>query len=257
MPILYRYLTRSGADAMLKDKTLLFSRPMTFNDPFDSVPTNYRENSIFEGIEYEGLFVVCLTRSPANTFMWSHYADGHSGVVIGIDTDKILELHNDCFIPVSKGNIIYTKTRPPKDMTDKMFLYKSLEFSHEEEVRVVKYEKYLTLCENETCRGTLCLPDGCIRELYLGCNFNHKYDHKYERKHVASSSEYYAILAEMPSFVDNAKKQHPEMKIRMFKTSSESWDLEVLSDNEFEELRREADIFVQKGMNGLLEYWNE
>ena len=34
--------------------------------------------------------VLSLTRNPTNLLMWSHYANEHKGVVIGIDTSNVI-----------------------------------------------------------------------------------------------------------------------------------------------------------------------
>lgn len=249
MPILYKYLTYDSAEKLLEYSTLQFSRPVAFNDPFDSIPKDNEKGSPFEGIDHSDLFVLCLTRSPANALMWAHYANEHSGVVIGFDIDKIKALHEDCFIPVTKGEIIYTKTRPPKSMTAKKFLYKSLEWSYEEEVRVVKRAKYLTDFNKEGLRKALNFPQDSIKELYIGCNFN--------RRNAADDGQYYDNVVSMFGFIDLAREKFPEIEVKMFRTCSESWELRKLNDCEFSELRHESVAFTKDGMNGLYDYWNE
>ncbi|WP_228284846.1 DUF2971 domain-containing protein [Acinetobacter sp. AR2-3] len=45
--------------------------------------------------------------------MWSHYADSHKGMVIGIDTEKAgLESFENYTIPAQRGEIIYVNTVP-------------------------------------------------------------------------------------------------------------------------------------------------
>ena len=95
--------------------------------------------------------------------MWSHYADSYKGVVIGVDTQKAgLEDIEKFMIPAQRGEIIYLATAPKnpiqltqceidqiaeptdideqkyEDLCKKAFLYKSLYWAYEEEVRIVK-----------------------------------------------------------------------------------------------------------------------
>ncbi len=95
--------------------------------------------------------------------MWSHYADSHKGMVIGIDTEKAgLESFENYTIPAQRGEIIYVNTVPQhinsidavqlmqigskhhiwweshERLLKHAVLYKQLCWAYEEEVRVVK-----------------------------------------------------------------------------------------------------------------------
>lgn len=173
--ILYKYMRADAAKAILSGRSIGFSNPHTFNDPFeltaayppqvdlpipsflDSVQT-WAKQSIWS----ENHGVLCLTRNPLNPLMWAHYGDEHRGVVLGIDVEKsgFLDAQR-CVVPAQYGNIIYTHTRPTHSMLplkgipilvghthhypagheeklQRTFLQKPACWAYEEEVRVVK-----------------------------------------------------------------------------------------------------------------------
>lgn len=84
--------------------------------------------------------ICCFSKNWRNILQWSHYSDGHRGLVLKFDILKDLPFF------WTPSNVIYTKEFPmvdilngeDKDNTIKMFLTKALDWSYEEEVRVVK-----------------------------------------------------------------------------------------------------------------------
>lgn len=172
--ILYKYVSFEAALTILKTKSLGFSHLEDFNDPFEGTALGVIQSDI-EGISSDRFIQQCkdkfsrrfgvlsLTRAPLNPLMWSHYADSYNGVVIGIDTQKAgLEDIEKFMIPAQRGEIIYLATAPKnpieltqyeiqqiaeaididkrkyEDLCKRAFLYKSLYWAYEEEVRVVK-----------------------------------------------------------------------------------------------------------------------
>jgi hypothetical protein len=174
--MLYKYMTFSAAEAVLRNNTIGFAKPNTFNDPFEleaGYPTeecNLLERPFsavrnwgkrFTWTDTSG--VLSLTRNPINPLMWAHYGDEHKGVVVGIDIETAGFFdEKSCLIPAQFGNVIYTNTRPthpliknpdcetlyightfhyPHDHAEelqRLFLHKPSYWSYEEEVRVVK-----------------------------------------------------------------------------------------------------------------------
>lgn len=172
--ILYKYVSFDAALTILKTKSLGFSHLEDFNDPFEGTALGEIQSDI-EGISSDSLIQQCknkfsrrfavlsLTRAPLNPLMWSHYADSYKGVVIGIDTKKAgLEDIEKFMIPAQSGEMIYLATAPKNpiqltqyeiqqiaevidmdkqkynDLCKRAFLYKSLYWAYEEEVRIVK-----------------------------------------------------------------------------------------------------------------------
>ncbi|MBF4274772.1 DUF2971 domain-containing protein, partial [Vibrio anguillarum] len=152
--------------------------------------------------------VLSLTRQPLNSLMWAHYGDEHQGVVIGIDVDLAnLSDESAAIIPSQYGEVIYSATKPHNNLpiisenelmsigngikfnsdafnlVKSAFLYKSIEWGYEEEVRVVKDISKLPFgyhvgegrC-NEWNKITVAgrplycfdIPTDAIKEVYLG-----------------------------------------------------------------------------------------
>lgn len=191
--ILYKYMSESGADKILRSQAIGFSKPDTFNDPYElqAAYPPQGDNPIalllsrVQGIGARFTWsdtsgVLCLTRNPLNALMWAHYGCEHKGVVLGFDVEKAGFLDTQrCLIPAQFGNIVYTHTRPthplvpfngsdpihmghthhyPAGHEEKLhrtFLQKPACWSYEEEVRVVK-------CLSDRVGGTN--PSGTFTE---------------------------------------------------------------------------------------------
>jgi len=177
--ILYKYVGFEAGLKILETNTLGFSLPRDFNDPFEVTALALNGKTAGVSVESRAVrnrfinkyAVLSLTRAPLNPLMWSHYADSHKGMVIGIDTEKAgLESFEDYVIPAQRGEIIYVNTNPKlvnsldaeqlmqigdsqsfnwqnqERLLKHAFLYKQLCWSYEEEVRVVKClgEEYIS-----------------------------------------------------------------------------------------------------------------
>ncbi len=164
--ILYKYYGFNSGESALESERLGFRTPTHFNDPFEA--------SVVEGKSFtkdriqqtlNNVAILSLTRNPLNSLMWAHYGDEHRGFVIGYDVEiPFLKCKEANLIPVDKGNVIYTKTKPfiktstrttttlcnaidgiyddednqTKELIDHLFLNKDTIWSYEEEVRIVK-----------------------------------------------------------------------------------------------------------------------
>lgn len=164
--ILYKYYGFNSGKSALKSERLGFRTPTHFNDPFEA--------SVVEGKSFtkdriqqtlNNVAILSLTRNPLNSLMWAHYGDEHRGFVIGYDVENsFFKCKESNLIPVHKGNVIYTKTKPflktstrkttnlcnaidgiydeedhhTKELIDHLFLNKDTIWSYEEEVRIVK-----------------------------------------------------------------------------------------------------------------------
>jgi hypothetical protein len=172
--ILYKYMSFEAAKAVIDNGSIGFSCVEDFNDPFECTAFGFSEEN--ESLVTAGVAtnacknrfsrnygVLSLTRQPLNSLMWSHYGDEHQGVVLGFDVDIAGFSNLDtCVIPSQYGEVIYSATKPHNDLpiiseenlmsigkdlkfdfdafnlVKKAFLYKSIEWNYEEEVRVVK-----------------------------------------------------------------------------------------------------------------------
>ena len=97
----------------LQDHEMSLSSPSTFNDPFDchmAFPGTSRQDLATRSRDIVNTIwrVGCLTESPCNRLMWSHYADNHRGLCIEYDFSA--------FDPFSAGvtfdPVIYSSKRP-------------------------------------------------------------------------------------------------------------------------------------------------
>lgn len=97
----YRFYNDKNLDS-LKNNYLWMSSPLDFNDPFETVKIINLQEKIEElgfspEIEQnhqeaiEKSKILCLCKSSRNLLMWSYYADGLKGFVIGYDQHKLLE----------------------------------------------------------------------------------------------------------------------------------------------------------------------
>lgn len=164
--ILYKYYNFESGKIALESERVGFRSPQHFNDPFEA--------SLIEGKSYtsnrvknirNAVAILSLTRDPLNPLMWAHYGQEHKGFVIGYEMqDPFFQCEKSNLIPVQKGNIIYTKTKPfikasttvatnlcnaieglhdegdlkSLELINHLFLNKDTIWSYEEEVRIVK-----------------------------------------------------------------------------------------------------------------------
>ncbi|WP_163340232.1 DUF2971 domain-containing protein [Desulfopila sp. IMCC35008] len=218
--ILYKYVSFEVARLIIDSASIGFSCAEDLNDPFECTAFGFMEskNSRVATYAYRGRLsrqfgVLSLTRQPLNAIMWAHYGCAHQGVVVGFDSVAAGFEHKETsIIPSQYGEVIYTSSKPVNisipniqemltvgnEITDfradyyniikRAFLYKSLEWGHEEEVRVVKNIKsnlgyhggggkftnpsgeWMKIMPPTLGRPVYCLsiPDSSIVEVYLG-----------------------------------------------------------------------------------------
>ncbi|WP_282166384.1 DUF2971 domain-containing protein [Shewanella japonica] len=223
--MLYKYVSFNSAIIMLNKLSLGFTGLEDLNDPFECTNFGFSNAGSITPANAVRIFkqhfsrkyaVSSLTRNPLNSLMWSHYGDSHRGVVVGIDADECgLTLDKEFIIPAQLGEIIYVGTKNKnlngvpsekhlnelrstmtfnpeiRNYLKQAFLYKSLEWGYEEEVRVIKSlsdfkfsyhdtdDKLLTkdgkwnIVRNKYLGQPLfCykIPQSGIKEIYLGAN---------------------------------------------------------------------------------------
>lgn len=173
---LFKYYDSFGGRAALKSRRLGFRTPSNFNDPFELTALSNGDGplskmgTLRERIDQlkEQVVILSLTRSPLNPLMWAHYGREHTGVVIAYDIrGDFLNSQEYNLIPADVGDVIYTHTKSPFQMTSqtmdtlqrvyqqgfgapgsqtyeqqalarRLFLTKHASWVYEEEVRVVK-----------------------------------------------------------------------------------------------------------------------
>lgn len=142
------YSVNDYSEKVLETGDVWTSSPKEFNDPFDSLVTlNFNKVGIKElFVEWASeKSICCFSRNFRNILMWSHYADNHRGFCIGIDNPEIED--SDIF-----SNVVYSQSFLEFDDEEKflkhssgrinknwrkILTHKSLDWSYEEEVRLI------------------------------------------------------------------------------------------------------------------------
>lgn len=249
---LFKYVDERGGRSIIESNTLGFRQALHFNDPMECFgyppePRTKPEDLILGTIRdwaktqvwRESYAIASLTRSPTNPLMWAHYAQ-HKGLVIGYNPSvESLSSSVKNLIPVQYGSVIYTATRPrgpfigstgkpfasgkehafdPEwlEKLQRVFLVKSLHWSYEEEVRVVKRCTGIStkaVQDYDVGRFSILgitpelfllhLPQGTIRSITVGIN-------------NSNPDEIFTL----------AKTHQPQAKLYTCRLSSSAWDIE-------------------------------
>ena len=214
--ILYKYLRLAAAREMIRTCTLGFTQPLGLNDPTETTASGHAgdKNSFWRGFNRRfsietNFGILSMTRNAINATMWSHYGKGHTGLVIGIDTDLAgLNDESTCVLPARYGSVIYTVSKPISsyqqsnaeeilsgrlarydplyiEALQRIFLYKSSEWYYEEEVRAVKTIASITedggqILGRDAASGAATylaqIPKGAIQSVHLGLRVAEDYD---------------------------------------------------------------------------------
>jgi hypothetical protein len=199
--LLYKYMGFEAARKLLASKRIQFSRCEWFNDPFDqpTYPRPSTRNALASidkmGKEWswrQNTGLLCLTRTAVNPLMWAHYAESHTGIVIGIDAKKagFTDLSSN-LIPAQFGSVVYVSERPnwnfltktvsglaigsthefPPEHFEKLqrlFLTKAMHWAYEEEVRVAKCApNHLKAGDQQTDSGSWAIVQDGTRSRHL------------------------------------------------------------------------------------------
>ena len=89
--LFYRYYGGHGLD-VVRNLRLKVTPLDRFNDPFEccpwfdygGIPADDQIPSFIEEVS-RSYGLICFTREGSNILMWSHYANGHKGILIGFD----------------------------------------------------------------------------------------------------------------------------------------------------------------------------
>ena len=114
------------------------------------------ENGVIKNNVASRFGMVCLTSTPDNLLMWSHYADSHKGFIVGfkIPTDgafSAVDIHNeidiikywkDCLYPLpvdycTERPIVLYGSDSDLETSQKALLSKSVDWDYERESRVI------------------------------------------------------------------------------------------------------------------------
>jgi hypothetical protein len=203
--IVYKYSSFDiGLDKIILEKTLLFSHPSVFNDPFDCneylLKVRYEEDLILETInqlipDSEPRFreeilrrfrnpeniaktirdqknkyrISCFSKLHDEILMWSHYADKHSGICIGFNFPHVYE---NKFILCGIKYISEIKPLDGRADIQRVLLYwltsKSSRWEYEQEIRAI------TTGDPEKKYDIASFDKKYIKEIIFGCNVEEK-----------------------------------------------------------------------------------
>lgn len=222
---LYKYLPVYSFDAqgkkinilkyIFENKTLRFSSPLSFNDPFELRPyiseiideeehlvvskaSQYinnigKSNQFYYDNVIKPLLldigVLSLSETHTNLVMWAHYANNHSGIVLEMD-----ELHPFFHTPPHKHDLLhkvrkveYIAKRPivNSDMWENTLLTKSKEWKYEKEYRmIILFDEE----DRSTDKYNINFPPEIVKSVYIGCKAEQE-TIKYI-KHITSKGEW-------------------------------------------------------------------
>lgn len=91
----FKYMKPDVAKIVLNNKTIRFTSPLSFNDPYDAHPPyNLKNNHIEDRIIRktftmlaDDLLILSLSNTNDNLMMWGHYTDCHKGIVIEFNSN--------------------------------------------------------------------------------------------------------------------------------------------------------------------------
>lgn len=174
--ILYKFRTIGKyTDDILCNKRLFFPNWEKLNDPhevricvkspnedmlFNMHPVQLKNWGV--PVEASQVFVCSLSKRWSSNLLWSHYAAGHTGIAIGIDTSSLPS--NIEVMDVVYGNDIPIFEPPvTKSTLTKALKHKSEEWKYEKEVRMVSFEDSFEYLKNIT-----------IKEVVFGMKTSHE-----------------------------------------------------------------------------------
>lgn len=217
--IVYKYLPAERID-ILENSEIRFTQTCDLNDPFETLPNfsayrdRVRSNLIAKRVERFGpaaanigigildmmidgtlsnfaetlsphFGVLSLSRCRDNILMWSHYADNHSGFVVGFDSS------NSFFDPVNGKTIdglrpvIYSTERAVapengfqfsdeaerREANQSLFFTKSADWAYEQEMRILSDPSSADrriVRENQTDICLLSFARDAVKEIVIG-----------------------------------------------------------------------------------------
>lgn len=141
--ILYKYRTLDNTTFLqdiLENNRLYAAKFDKMNDPMEGLYSSY--SHIQDRIKHgkESFRICSLCKSPDNFLMWSHYADGHRGIAIGVKVkdQNISKIKNIEYVKVPKELDIINPYDINDDIIMSILLEKLYYWKYEEEVRILK-----------------------------------------------------------------------------------------------------------------------
>lgn len=156
------------------------------NDPFDfqvsfdhTTPKSYVKGfrNVFKRLK-EKFGIVCFSENVDNVLMWSHYADKHQGLVLGLDFDKNKLTQVD-YLPIAPRIIPnYGKCKACSykytGVMCAVMRTKAIDWAYEKEWRLIlDYSKMQNIQADKSEDGVVAaryylLPPNSVQSLYIG-----------------------------------------------------------------------------------------
>lgn len=161
--MLYKYRSidnfKNIVDIFLKNR-LYAAKYFDLNEPMEGhyiYSSKMSSKEIVERIKNrkKQLRIVSLSRSYNNFLMWSHYADGHRGIVIGVEVNK--ERYN-------VKNVNYVDTLTSLDANSNEFVNEFAERILTQKLSLWKYEEE----ERVVIEGTSTYVDAIVKQVIIG-----------------------------------------------------------------------------------------
>ena len=159
--------------APIKNLTLRYRHPTTFNDPYDCYIAAKIDGKI-QSVrlnQMESVFICSLTDSFNNMLMWTHYASNHEGFVVEYDVSelrKLNEMQMEDFSYVCYSDEVLQRNLFSKNADNEVvnaIYHKASCWCYEKEIRSVVYRA------KKQDYYEIKLNDACISGIILGSYF--------------------------------------------------------------------------------------
>lgn len=209
--LVYKYRPdNENTEKIITDKTLWFSSPRDFNDPFDcwvncaepkkehiqniisnsNLPNSvksmclkgapvYNKKMMKKDIDIvlSKILICCFSEVKDNILMWSHYADSHKGLCFQFD----MLASQDSFSLVKKVEYVdsmplYDDSKDRLAIIEKVIQPKAENWAYEKEVRIVKTPN---MCDNG--KNAISYNPLALKKIIFGCKTDKNTIEKYKR----------------------------------------------------------------------------
>ena len=157
---------------ILANKRLWASTYDKLNDPMEGAYT-YKEGKFDKTLieklnRQKGILKICsLSKSEDNFLLWSHYADGHQGVAIGLSVDENK-------FPVTEVNYV----DDIETINDSIFNSQTARTILSRKLKIWEYEEEVRIFVN----GRDYVENVTIHEIICGSKMNRRYDYQLIKK---------------------------------------------------------------------------
>ena len=167
--LLYKHIPLENALRTLKSKSLWFSNPATWTDPFEKrfLEAKYTKGGKEKPFTWPGrVFCTCMTQTQSSEAYWNAYSRGEIVIELRIVREKLLEelMKQSTKFDIFIGKVEYMKTAdikkvelkdipfdPPlkvawntPEFAARLFLLKRTAFQYEDEIRIILLKKNKT-----------------------------------------------------------------------------------------------------------------